>query len=399
MNIFKYLILLLLLTSVPYSSHAQDEATMFIFGHSLINHEYQINETPSQETSVPHWLHFLSQAGNKEFKVSGQYGFLPNHANLPPFAQWGFDFATPAWESDYETFAEANFSHVMLTPGNFIQWQAPNINYPNENVSPLSASNTIIEWCYNQNQNLKFYIYENWPDMAPFLGSGFPPSISEWNDYNQFLQSDFIDWYDQYYNLIKDSHPDHCINLIPVGSLISRLLQSEPYNQININQLYEDDAPHGRPSIYFLAAMITYMAIYEETCPANYEPTSFIDPIIANNYLEIRDFFWNELLQFNTSNGTSKVFCNSPNPISEIENNKPLSIFPNPAVDAFTIKNLKDEIHLSLYDNTGRLIKQKTLSPTNPNFKLENLSDGIYFVKTHHLESSQTQFQKLIVSQ
>lgn len=42
------------------SLNAQDTLKTFIFGHSLINHEAQINTTPSQETSVPHWFHFLA---------------------------------------------------------------------------------------------------------------------------------------------------------------------------------------------------------------------------------------------------------------------------------------------------------------------------------------------------
>jgi len=198
MNTKNKIILLVIAFALHQSSWGQSQnsdVTMFIFGHSLINHEFQIYETPSQQTSIPHWIHFLAQEADKQFKISGQYGFLQTHANLPPISQWGFDFVEPAWESDYEPFAQADFSHIVLTPANFIQWQGPDINYPNDNISPVDATSSILNWCTEQTENLGFYIYENWPDMAPFLSNYFPPSTSEWNDYNLYTQNDFAQWF------------------------------------------------------------------------------------------------------------------------------------------------------------------------------------------------------------
>ncbi|MDF1694650.1 MAG: hypothetical protein P1U56_02405, partial [Saprospiraceae bacterium] len=133
-----------------FSINAQKDVRSFIFGHSLINHEAQVNPTPSQETSIPHWMHFLAEAGGNTYAVSGQYGFLPQHANLPPIAQWGFDFATGAWESDYEPFSAANFTNILITPANFIQWQGPEENYFGETISPIDATKTIVDWCIEQ---------------------------------------------------------------------------------------------------------------------------------------------------------------------------------------------------------------------------------------------------------
>ncbi len=57
--------LFLLATGSVWGQASGDTLRTFIFGHSLIHHEAQVNPTPSQETSVPHWFHLLSaEAGH-----------------------------------------------------------------------------------------------------------------------------------------------------------------------------------------------------------------------------------------------------------------------------------------------------------------------------------------------
>ena len=327
MKTTKLLVAALLICNNVWS---QDTLKTFIFGHSLINHEFQVNITPSQETSVPHWFHFLAQEAGYNYAASGQYGFLPQHANLPPISQWGFDYVAPAWDDFSQSFNEANFDNILITPGNFIQYQGPSVDYYNDNQSPLDYTSQIFDWVNQQQDSLTLYIYENWPDMGPFLSQGFPPTSQEWTNYNAEVNGAFHDWFLEYHDSLMLAHPNHCVRMIPTGPIISNLLQQSPYDQIAVDTLYEDDAPHGRPTVYFLAAMITYMAMYEEQPPASYQPTAFIDPIIANNYQQVSDFIWSELLSFNDMQGNSRVFCQgSTAGISESEN-LTLNMYPNP---------------------------------------------------------------------
>ena len=387
-----------MLSTLSVFGISQKESTTFIFGHSLINHEFQVNPTPSQETSVPHWLHFLSEEAGHTFKVSGQYGFLPQHANLPPFAQWGFDFAEGAWESDYEMFSVANFNTIMITPGNFIQWQGPNQNYPSEIISPVGATTSIFNWCNQQEENLNFYIYENWPDMAPFLGSGFPPSESEWNQYNDNLNSEFHDWFLEYHDQVVASLPNSCIKLIPVGTLISQLLSQSPYNQIPITELYEDDAPHGRPSLYFLASMISYMAIYEEQAPSDYVVSPIIHPIIQENYTSINESFWAALNAFNYSNGDSRVFCNQPTSTTtlNLESQNQVLISPNPSVDFITLKSPYESQEVSITNLFGQTILTNIHVKSKSKINISHLPPGIYIL-TGTSKSKQILYSKKII--
>ncbi len=347
----------------------QKNITNFIFGHSLINHEFQVNPTPSQETSVPHWFHDLAIASGHNYTVSGQYGFLTQHVNLPPIAQWGFDNVPGAWDSDNEPFTDADFSHILITPANFAQWQAPNINYFNENTSPVQATVDIFEWCLAQEPDIKLFIYENWPDMAPYLSADFPPNDQEWDAYNAYTNGDFHQWFLEYHDLVLENMPNNaCVKMIPVGPAISTVLNQAPFNQIPVTDLYEDDAPHGRPNIYFIAALVSYMAMYEEKPSSNYPIQNIIHPILSDNYQLCVDIIWDYLQSFNFSNGESRVFCNNPI-LSQTEistNQSSFRVFPNPAKAIINIESKLNKfdgpLSFEIFNSFGQVIQNGQLN-------------------------------------
>ncbi|TPN86896.1 T9SS C-terminal target domain-containing protein [Aquimarina algicola] len=280
----------------------------FIFGHSLIVHTPPLIPTPSDETTVPHWMHALSQSAGHSYAVDGQYGFLPQHDNLPPTAQWGFDIASGVWNSEVEPFSEADFNTILLTAANFIQYQPANIPYDGENpenVTPIQATNTIIDWVTEQEEGITVYIYENWPDMAGFMNS-FPPTEEAFAAYNTNILGDFHNWWLDYHDAIRIDQPN--VKMIPVGPIISKLLTDTALEQIPILDLYEDDAPHGRPTIYFLAGLITYSAMYGTQPPSDFEIPETVHSIVRDNYQETLDFIWNELQNFNDESGNSRVW-------------------------------------------------------------------------------------------
>jgi len=349
----RLLLLSTLLLSIQ-TIFSQKNVRTFVFGHSLINHEFQVNETPSQETSVPHWFHFMAEQAGHNYAIAGKYGFLPQHADTNNvFAQWGFDSVQAAWDSDFESFSDANFTNILIVPGNFIQWQGPDEGYWENGVqqsyTPISLTTDIFTWCINQEASMKYYIYEGWPDMGQFLGSGFPPSQSEWNAYNDYILSHNHNWFVEYYEAVSGSFPNECIQMIPIASIISKLLATAPFDQMAIDSLYEDDAPHGRPSIYFLASMISYMAMYEEECPPSYAVDDIIEPIIRDNYDDIVDFIRAELTEFDKSPSENRVFCNPLNCTNSISRD---SLTFNPIVRMNSISStelIKDSSAAEFY--------------------------------------------------
>lgn len=292
------------------STPLQTSLRTYIFGHSLIVHDPPAIATPCNETTVPHWVHLLAESAGYDYAVSGQYGFLPQHDNLPPVSQWGFDIVAPAWESDAQSFSEADFNSILLTAGNFIQYQAANVPYDGDNpdnTTPLGATITIFDWIEQQEPGAAIYIYENWPDMAGFIDS-FPPTDEEFDEYNNYTNGGFHDWWLDYHEMVRTQRPDLQVKMIPVGPILAKLLTDTELASIPLSELYEDDAPHGRASLYFLAGMITYMAMYGVEAPATFEVPDIVHETIRMNYGLVIDTIWQELEDFNDAEGNSLVF-------------------------------------------------------------------------------------------
>ncbi len=295
------------ITPTPYETLTpQPESTPFpkitnvrnyIFGHSLILHA-----TESDETTVPHWVHALAQDAGYSYAVDGQYGFLPQHANLPPNAQWGFQNVPGVWDPESgQTFADADFTTILLTAANFVQYQPATSPYDGDNptnASPVSATLDIIDWVTAQEPGIEIYVYENWPDMAGFLSGEWPPSAAAFANYNAYTTGEFHDWWVDYHSELTTARPDETIIMIPVGPILAKLLTETELSQIPLLELYEDDAPHGEPTLYFLASLITYMSIYGEQPPADFPIPATVNQTVADNFEAVVDLIWADLETF-----------------------------------------------------------------------------------------------------
>jgi len=275
-----------------------------------LDHRPPAIPTPSNETTVPHWFQLLTEHDNNHYEVGGQYGFLPQHSNVPPISQWGYDIVPGAWESDTEAFSEADFDDILITAGNFMQWQGPDEIYPGEvAMTPISATEEIVDWLVLQEDSLDIYIYENWPDMAPYISGGsFPINDSDFENYNDYTTGEFHDWWIEYQDALLLSRPDINVRMIPVGPIMAKLFRDTILTEIPILDLYEDDAPHGRPTTYFIASLITYMAVHNERAALDYDVPSIVNSIVNDNYEELVNYIWNELNDFNDPAGVSRVF-------------------------------------------------------------------------------------------
>ncbi len=295
------------------------------------------------------------------------------------------------------SFSEADFNTIILTPANFIQWQGPLENYPGENYSPVDATVNIFEWCDNQEANMNFYIYENWPDMAPYLSDGFPPSNQEINTYNNYVLDEFHEWFLDYYNEVTDRVDLPCLKMIPAGPVISHLFQNGFLDNIPITELYEDDAPHGRASIYFLASLVTYMTIYEEIAPLDYVPNDFIHENIRDSYQDIVNEIWSILPTFVNEEG-STVFCSLTTSTSALQVNSEIRIRPNPTSNFFEIETGLVEFDVSVINLTGQILKQKTFTTSDIfSMDIEDLPPGLYFIRITDFKNRVHKIESLVI--
>lgn len=398
MNYFKTYsacILLLILGHSVAQAQAEDLG-IFAFGHSLIDHRPPLIPTPSDETTIFHWMSLLADADAKAFSAGGKYGFLPQHAILPPFSQWGYDIVDPVWESDLESFRESKINTVFITAGNFMQLQSPDQEYPSDpGVSPISATETIVDWVLDQDEEDRIYIYENWPDMSPYLAGGFPPSRSEHDAYADYTRGDFHEWWIQYQDALLQSRPHAEVRMIPVGPIMHEIFDAFVPRDVDLQEFYEDDAPHGRASLYFMAAMISYSAICQKPLPANFTPPMIISESVRNNYEAISQLIWEELMVFNDATGKSRVFFETT-PSEEIGHHIELTIFPNPTHGMISIVHERPEINLKVYDQSGQLRLDREVGHGRTELQL-TLSSGVYLLEISDQQTGFVKSEKLMV--
>ena len=391
--------ILLLSICINYALTAQINTTrMFVFGHSLLDHRPPAIPTPSDETTVPHWLYLLSQHEGLYYSATGQYGFLPQHANLPPIAQWGYDIVPPVWDSDLEPFEDADFTTIFITAANFIQWQGPDMDYPTDpGIMPLSATGDIIDWLMLQEDSLRIYIYENWPDMAPYLSNGFPPDSQDMADYNDYTLADFHDWWLEYHDSLLVNNPVANVRMIPVGPILSLLYQNTSLNLIPITELYEDDAPHGRATIYFLASLISYMAIHEKPAPLDYAVPSIIDTSVQNNYEMMVSIIWSELQGFNDSSGVSRVFFDQISNTTDINvASSSITLHPNPTSGLVQIDGLIGSYDIDILDSMGNVFEHLDSNLPMHIIDLSSLPAGMYFIRIQNNTEGTLRLEKIL---
>lgn len=275
----------------------RDAARVYVFGNSLVNH---LSET-SDVTNVPHWLNEMAKADNRSLALDGQWGFLRNFVTgLPPTANWGFPGVSGAWSPAQGGFRDGRFDSVIVAPGNFIQYQLPDVPYEGANPgreSPLGALQKLLDWVVANSPDSRLFIYEGWSAMDGIVAE-FPPTVAETEAFYAYNAGDYHQWYREVLNVLRVTRPDSQIDLIPVGSVMAELFaKGGVLENISPQSLYTDTAPHGTPTVYMLAAMITYPWIYGAPLPVDYTPPATLHPDLVENYAAVAKVIWEAVPQ------------------------------------------------------------------------------------------------------
>ncbi|MDQ2093172.1 calcium-binding protein [Rhodalgimonas zhirmunskyi] len=249
-------VLLAILMMILAVGARAEERKIYFFGNSLINHL-----DGGDETAVPTWLARMARAGGHRFGADGQWGFLRDFLKGPQ-PNWSFRQVQPVWDGRVP-FGQVGWDAIVVNPANFIQYQAPEAPYDGDNpdgTSPLSALIGLID----AHEGVPFYVYEGWAEMT----EGFPPSKRKFRRYNVRNMGVYHAWYADWVEKARAARPGRDIRLIPVAQVLSKLFTEGPLREIDPKLLYVDGDPHGTPTLYLLAAAVTYTALYGEPAPA-----------------------------------------------------------------------------------------------------------------------------------
>ncbi|GGL56302.1 hypothetical protein [Wenxinia marina] len=270
--------------SLAGSASAQD-LRLFFFGNSLVHHL-----TDSDETTVPHWLAFLARAEGERFGAEGQWGFLHDFADVPPEPQWTFGRVERVWRSNRLPFGEVGWDGVVLTPPNFIQYQPANRPLDGDNPggeTPLELGAAALGWAAEEAPDAPLFVYEGWADMGPW---GFPPDAEGWAEWLEFNAGPFHDW-NRLYATGLTGAVGREVRVIPTARVLAGLLQG-PLAELPPEALFSDDAPHGTPTLYFLASLVTWAAVTDTPPPAAASPPPGLNEVVRARYPEIATEVW-----------------------------------------------------------------------------------------------------------
>lgn len=268
-------------------------ARHYFFGHSLVNFDADIQ-------NIPHWLALLLAENSVSYAADGEYRY--EDYRLPAQADWWFESVPSAWDSN---FASSDYTTVIYTDLNYVQYQPPSEPYccdSDENHTPINSAIRAYDYVNDYEPSAQFYIYENWPEFRHW-----PPSQAQFNAYHQRTMGEVHEWWLSLYEQVR--YQRSSVKMIPVGPVISKLLSTTPaLSDIPATSLYVDNAPHGSATIYFLAALVHYSAIYERAAPADFYVPESIHPAVRENYQTIADFIWSDLQSYQDTEGNSIVF-------------------------------------------------------------------------------------------
>ena len=266
-------------------AHAQngtgrDKVANYIFGNSLVNHL-----SDSAETTVPQWVGVLAKAAGKSYAVDGQWGFLRDFASQGPAPNWSFPAAKSHWQERGGAFKTLGFDTVLITPANFIQRDPPSTAFADDISSPLTTTLDILDQAGTDVPNARYFLYQGWPDMGAFT-TRFPPARRHVRRYHAYAQDEYHQWFETYLSELRAQRPGQDIRLIPVSTVLSQWLTG-PLSELEPEDIWVDTDPHGTANLYFLAAIITYTALFETQAPAAPDLPETLHPAIRAAYPEL----------------------------------------------------------------------------------------------------------------
>lgn len=283
----------------------RNSVKQFTFNHSLWQH------TSSQHTNMVtgFWVGEFARESGTTYSWGGQFGQLRYH-ELPPRAWLGSDNSadlSPLGEN--AIIRDIDLDNVLIMPPNFVQGGDATAR-SRSLAEQLALAQRVIDWIIDessaggQKSDLPIYIYEHWPEA---ISDNL--SESQFQAYHQVTTGSYHQWFLGYQNGLLALYPDVDFRTIPVGPIIADILQNDALaaSQLSFTDLYEDESPHGKPNIYFLAGLVTYQAMYGQQVNANYRPP--VDPFGGvsselagdENFNALNDFVWERLSHYNAN--------------------------------------------------------------------------------------------------
>lgn len=374
----------------------QTTTSTYYYAHSLIWHKKETNS----QANIPFWLAELEKAAGDKCLTSGKHVAIhwdPPSAKIPPPHSWSFSFSNHGSAMTPDgPYVAGKHDHVVLTYMNWeiiYDWGASiGLRNPNTIHKATDSIAVIFTWLNKNDPGIFLNLYECWPkieknyimggqDWSPSTGKA--PSSAQWVNYLNYATGNSNGfWKDLQDSLIKKAGIVNT-KLIPSSMICAKLWrQGGLLSDMPVDSIFEDLGPHGKPSSYFLTAMIVYSAQHKKPPVKPFASHPQIDQRILDRFSSIGSFIMSELTVFNFHNGKSRVWNNVPSRIDEqlLFGETDIMIYPNPVQNVVTVKadfKLVGESY-SVYDNMGRVVLTGQITSQNTAIEMNSLSNGMY---------------------
>jgi len=267
----------------------------YTFGHSLFKWDFGGEPGSMPESSTGYWLGYLADGVAVEIAGTGQFGQLSYH-EIPPQAGWGFSTNEfDPWPDG--SFADQDFTHVIIMPSNFEQYDTSAEDYMEDTMR-------VLDYVVAQEPNAEIILYEHYPEpnLSGAVTDGADLSDLEWSRYRDYTRGAYHDWFLAWQDLIVSEYPSVTVRMIPLGPIVMDLVEESFFSDVLYTDLYADDAPHGTRSSYLLMALICYRALIGENPDINGGfPEDQIILEIRENSDEILSFIESRLAYYNVN--------------------------------------------------------------------------------------------------
>lgn len=272
---------------------------VYAYLNSLHNHDAGAGNA---NTSTANWMRRLAVAapnGGNVYTCGWQFGFA-NGWVTPPAAQ-GQEVA-PSPHMSGNSWTGGNLIEVVeFVPDNFSgPTFDPNVTNDLGFVYQTRLLELIDAWQTNAPHptpaNRVYAIYAGWPDMGSY---GDPATISagQITNYINWGLGGYQTWMELLVSRLQAARPTLNIRLHNVNRAVLRTWRDTVVSTIPAGTLFEDDAPHGRSTWYFLAAVADYIELYNEKPPAGFvfDGSWGVNATVTSNYQTIVDHIWGVL--------------------------------------------------------------------------------------------------------
>ena len=259
--------------------------TCWAFCHSLYRYLTRFTETGW-------WIGDIATSNPSTATSKGRSAQIGSQV-IPPQRSVQFSFATNVFDpwpnsGPATTWASRNWDDVVIMASNFEQTTITPENYV------ANECTDVMDHIRDESPSSRVFVYEHWSIPSQYSITVTPPNILDpgdfdtYNDLHRIISGTpgtYHQWHLDFQDELISEYPTLDIYMIPVYPIIADLIRTESYmSTVEFDDLFEDDDPHGFPTVYFLAGLICYRAMYGQAANANYVPVP-ADPVIIPEVL------------------------------------------------------------------------------------------------------------------